>query len=54
MALWECQSHLCRVISTLTVPYNTPLVWYVHFIFYSAQLQGLGSTICKKPRSNTL
>ena len=21
------------VISTPTVPYNTPLVWYVHFVF---------------------
>ena len=25
-----------RVISTPTVPYSTPLVWYAHFIFYSA------------------
>ena len=24
-----------RVISTPTVSYNTPLVWYAHFIFYS-------------------
>ena len=24
-----------NVISTPTVPYNTPLVWYVHFIFHS-------------------
>ena len=23
------------VISTPTVSYNTPLVWYAHFIFYS-------------------
>ena len=28
----ECQP---QVISTPTVPYSTPLLWYAHFIFYS-------------------
>ena len=27
--------------STPTVPYNTPLVWYAHFVFYSVQLYEL-------------
>ena len=31
----ECHRTFIRVISTPTVPYNTPLVWYAHFIFYS-------------------
>ena len=35
MALWECNHTYIRVISTPTVSYNTPLVWYAHFIFYS-------------------
>ena len=26
------------VISTPTVSYNTPLVWYAHFIFYSVRI----------------
>ena len=30
------------VISTPTVSYNTPLVWYAHFIFYSVYISACG------------
>ena len=42
--LWHCGSpnYPKSVISTPTVPYNAPLVWYAHFIFYSvANYRGL-------------
>ena len=29
----ECQSHYNCAISTPKVSYNTPLVWYAHFVF---------------------
>ena len=38
MALWSADHTFIMVISSPTVPYNTPLVWYAHFIFYSVAM----------------
>ena len=35
LTLQSANHTFIRVISTPTVSYNTPLVWYARFIFYS-------------------
>ena len=36
MTLWSVYHTLFGVFATFTVSYITPMVWYPHFIFYSA------------------
>ena len=34
MMLWSANHPIIRVIRTPTVPYNTPLVWYVATLYF--------------------